>query len=78
MNKTLKEIGHVLFSVFVMPFIFFIVFFVALIPLIKDEDGPPPDLKWELRIVDEPNPYDELHWKDDKEIKEDYDGKDSL
>lgn len=33
MNKTLKQIGHVLFSIFVMPFIFFIVFFVALIPL---------------------------------------------
>lgn len=33
MNKTLKEIGHVLFTIFVMPFIFFIVFFVAILPL---------------------------------------------
>ena len=50
MNKILKEIGHVLFSIFVMPFIFFIVFFVALFPMLKDEDGPPPNLKWEIEI----------------------------
>ncbi len=68
MNKILKRIGWALFTVFVWPFYFLYLMFIAPFQLPKQIDEPPPyEPRWDFTI------YPEIEYE--VRFKEDYDGR---